>query len=72
MQTEDYVNTQNKALNGLSANPLARESTQPAGQKFCLNDVADSNQRKPHRNPKVSFLTSSDAHLERENSGFSV
>lgn len=72
MQTEDYVNNESKALNGLFAANMPCESKKTPAQMTCLTSIADSNQRKLRRNPKFSVLTSSDAVLERENSGFSV
>ncbi|MFZ8907271.1 MAG: hypothetical protein ACO2Y2_08075 [Poseidonia sp.] len=72
MQTEDYVNNESKALNGLFAAHMACESNTLSAQMVCLTHHVDLNQRKLHRNPKVRVLTSSDAVLERENSGFSM
>ena len=72
MQTEDYVNNESKALNDFFAAHMPCESTKKFVQKVCLTPHVDSNQRKLHRNPKVRVLTSSDAVLERENSGFSM
>jgi len=72
MQTEDYVNNESKTLNGLFAAHMPCESNTMSAQMVCLTLHVDLNQRKPHRNPKVCVLTSSDTVLERENSGFSM
>ena len=72
MQTEDYVNNESKALNGLFAAHMRCASNRMPVQMVCLTPHVDSNQRKLRRNPKVRVLTSSDAVLERENSGFSM
>jgi len=72
MQTEDYVNNESKALNGLFAAHMPCESYTIPAQMVCLPPHVDLNQRKLHRNPKVRVLTSSDTILERENSGFSM
>ncbi len=72
MQTEDYVNNESKALNGLFAAPVSCESNEMPAQMVCLTPLVELNQRKLHRNPKVRVLTSSETVLERENSGFSV
>jgi len=72
MQTEDYVNNESKALNGLFAAYMSCESNETPAQMVCLTPLVDSNQRKLHRTPNVCVLTSSEATLERENSGFSM
>ena len=72
MQTEDYVNNESKALNGLFAAYMPCESNETPAQMVCLTPLVDSNQRKLHRTPNVRALTSSEATLERENSGFSM
>jgi hypothetical protein len=72
MQTEDYVNNESKALNGLFAAHMPCESNETPAQMVCLTLLVDSNQRKLHRTPNVRVLTSSEATLERENSGFSM
>ena len=72
MQTEDYVNNESKALNGLFAVYMPCESNETPAQMVCLTSLVDSNQRKLHRTPNVRILTRSEATLERENSGFSM
>jgi len=72
MQTEDYVNNESKALNGLFAALMSCESNKMATQMICLTPLVELNQRKLHRTPNVRVLTSSETVLERENSGFSV
>ena len=72
MQTEDYVNNESKALNGLFAAYMPCESNETPAQMVCLIPLVNSNQRKLHRTPNVRILTRSEATLERENSGFSM
>ncbi len=72
MQTEDYVNNESKALNGLFAANLPCESNEQPVQMICFTPLVESIQRKLHRAPNDRVLTRSEAVLERENSGFSV
>ena len=72
MQTEDYVNNESKTLNGLFAAHMPCESNETPAQMVCLTPLVDSNQRKLHPTPNVCVLTSSEATLEREKSGFSM
>ena len=72
MQTEDYINNESKALNGLFAAHMPCESNETPAQMVCLTPLVDSNQRKLHRTPNVRVLTRSETALERENSGFSM
>ena len=72
MQTEDYVNNESKALNGLFAASMSCESNEMPAQMVCLTPLVELNQRKLHRTPNVRVLTSTEATLERENSGFSM
>ena len=74
MQTEDYVNQQNKALSDDAADFLvcASVSKNSIAHVVCWPQHRDSNQRKLHRNPECLYLTRSEQPSERENSGFSV
>jgi len=74
MQTEDYVNQENKTLSGHAADKHVRESMRSSAlaHVVCFNTDRDSSQRKLHRNPECLILTRSEQPSERENSGFSV
>jgi hypothetical protein len=73
MQTEDYVQATNEAVNANDKDfPCQRSDRRKAVSPHCFTEFLDSNQREQYRNPEWMTLTSSEHSSERENSGFSV